>query len=190
MLAAHLCRRCTEDPMPADQREAGELETGFAVLAPILGINLQPLDHNETPATSPSNAPLLRPNSIANRSQSKWPSDPSPVYVFPDSMAQFRALRLPGPEELLPAVRAFRGLTLWQMLRRNLVLDLSIALGNLDDADNSRDVVGGSNGLTSIVTGTGFVMANFFWYGFHMPRTNARDNYYIKLEEERAANKN
>jgi hypothetical protein len=27
-------------------------------------------------------------------------------------------------------------------------------------------------------------------YGFHMPRTNARDNYYIKLEEERAAQKN
>lgn len=26
-------------------------------------------------------------------------------------------------------------------------------------------------------------------YGFHMPRTNARDNYYIKLEEERAAQK-
>jgi hypothetical protein len=24
-------------------------------------------------------------------------------------------------------------------------------------------------------------------YGYHMPRTNARDNYYKKLEEERAA---
>jgi cytochrome c oxidase subunit 7 len=59
------------------------------------------------------------------------------------------------------AVRPITG-----MLRRNLVLDLSIALGS------------------------GFVMANFFWYGFHMPRTNARDNYYIKLEEERAAQKN
>ncbi|KAF4342704.1 cytochrome c oxidase subunit 7 [Fusarium beomiforme] len=66
------------------------------------------------------------------------------------------------------AVRPITG-----MLRRNLVLDLSIALGS------------------------GFVMANFFWthhfdsrYGYHMPRTNARDNYYIKLEEERAAQKN
>ncbi|KAH7149723.1 hypothetical protein B0J13DRAFT_621545 [Dactylonectria estremocensis] len=51
------------------------------------------------------------------------------------------------------------------MLRRNLVLDLGIAIGS------------------------GFAMANVFWYGFHMPRTNARDNYYIKLEAERAAAK-
>ncbi|KAH8887806.1 cytochrome-c oxidase, subunit VIIa [Thozetella sp. PMI_491] len=49
------------------------------------------------------------------------------------------------------------------MLRRQLVLDLGIGLG------------------------LGFVMGNVFWYGFHMPRTNARDNYYKKLEEQRAA---
>ncbi|KAL0465220.1 hypothetical protein QR685DRAFT_566912 [Neurospora intermedia] len=49
------------------------------------------------------------------------------------------------------------------MLRRGLILDIGIALG------------------------TGFVMANAYWYGYHMPRTNARDNYYKKLEEERAA---
>ncbi|KPM44646.1 hypothetical protein AK830_g1955 [Neonectria ditissima] len=58
------------------------------------------------------------------------------------------------------AVRPITG-----MLRRNLVLDLGIALGS------------------------GFVMANFFWYGYHVPRTNARDNHYIKLEQERAAQK-
>jgi cytochrome c oxidase subunit 7 len=49
------------------------------------------------------------------------------------------------------------------MLRRKLVLDIAIGLGS------------------------GFVMANVWWYGFHMPRTNARDNYYDKLEKERAA---
>ncbi|KAK4460768.1 hypothetical protein QBC42DRAFT_288238 [Cladorrhinum samala] len=49
------------------------------------------------------------------------------------------------------------------MLRRGLILDLSIALG------------------------LGFTFGNAFWYGYHMPRTNARDNYYKKLEEQRAA---
>ncbi|KAL1847837.1 hypothetical protein VTK73DRAFT_10253 [Phialemonium thermophilum] len=49
------------------------------------------------------------------------------------------------------------------MLRRGLILDLGIALG------------------------LGFVMGNAFWYGYHIPRTNARDNYYKKIEEERAA---
>ncbi|TQN64590.1 Cytochrome c oxidase subunit 7A, partial [Colletotrichum shisoi] len=46
--------------------------------------------------------------------------------------------------------------------RRNLVLDLGIALG------------------------LGFAMANVYWYGFHMPRTNARDSYYAKLEQQKA----
>ncbi|KAL2145642.1 hypothetical protein VTI28DRAFT_6700 [Corynascus sepedonium] len=49
------------------------------------------------------------------------------------------------------------------MLRRGLITDLSIALG------------------------LGLVFGNAFWYGYHVPRTNARDNYYKKLEEERAA---
>ncbi|KAK0386705.1 hypothetical protein NLU13_6539 [Sarocladium strictum] len=48
------------------------------------------------------------------------------------------------------------------MLRRRLVLDLSIGLG------------------------IGFTMANVFWYGFHLPRTHARDNFYTKLEAKRA----
>ncbi|KAK4244861.1 hypothetical protein C7999DRAFT_34788 [Corynascus novoguineensis] len=49
------------------------------------------------------------------------------------------------------------------MLRRGLITDLSIALG------------------------LGLIFGNAFWYGYHVPRTNARDNYYKKLEEERAA---
>jgi len=49
------------------------------------------------------------------------------------------------------------------MLRRNLILDLGIALG------------------------LGVAMGNLFWYGYHMPRIVARDNFYKKLEDERAA---
>ncbi|KAK4168282.1 hypothetical protein QBC43DRAFT_201696 [Cladorrhinum sp. PSN259] len=61
----------------------------------------------------------------------------------------------------MAAVTPFKPVT--GMLRRGLILDLSIALG------------------------LGFVFGNAFWYGYHMPRTNARDNYYKKLEEQRAA---
>jgi len=49
------------------------------------------------------------------------------------------------------------------MLRRGLVLDLSVAFG-----------LGGSFGY-------------LFWYGYHVPTIRKRDNYYAKLEEERAA---
>ena len=35
-------------------------------------------------------------------------------------------------------------------------------------------------------TGIGVTMGSAFWYGYHMPRTNGRDNYYRKLEAERA----
>ncbi|KAK3942913.1 hypothetical protein QBC46DRAFT_339166 [Diplogelasinospora grovesii] len=49
------------------------------------------------------------------------------------------------------------------MLRRNLILDIGLALG------------------------VGFAFGNAYWYGYHMPRTNKRDNYYKKLEDERAA---
>ncbi|KAG6000174.1 hypothetical protein E4U21_005754 [Claviceps maximensis] len=51
------------------------------------------------------------------------------------------------------------------ILKRRLVLDLGIGLG------------------------AGFAMSNLFWYGFHMPRTNARDAYYSKLEAQRAEGK-
>ncbi|KAL2855357.1 hypothetical protein BJY01DRAFT_243320 [Aspergillus pseudoustus] len=49
------------------------------------------------------------------------------------------------------------------MLRRNLVLDLSTAFG----------------------FGTSF--GYLWWYGYHLPRVRARDNYYARLEQERAA---
>ncbi|KAI0197934.1 hypothetical protein F4808DRAFT_463315 [Astrocystis sublimbata] len=49
------------------------------------------------------------------------------------------------------------------MLKRGLVIDLSIGLG------------------------IGMVMGSAYWYGYHMPRTNARDAFYKKLEAERAA---
>ncbi|KAK0751370.1 hypothetical protein B0T18DRAFT_426020 [Schizothecium vesticola] len=49
------------------------------------------------------------------------------------------------------------------MLRRGLILDLGIGLG------------------------IGFVFGNAYWYGYHVPRTEKRDNFYRKLEEERAA---
>ncbi|KAL8388262.1 hypothetical protein RB595_009351 [Gaeumannomyces hyphopodioides] len=49
------------------------------------------------------------------------------------------------------------------MLRRGLILDLGIALG------------------------IGTTMGSAFWYGYHVPRRNMRDNFYRKLEDERAA---
>ncbi|KAI1178042.1 hypothetical protein F4777DRAFT_140176 [Nemania sp. FL0916] len=48
------------------------------------------------------------------------------------------------------------------MLKRGLVVDLSVALG------------------------IGMVMGSAFWYGYHLPRTNARDAFYKRLEAERA----
>ncbi|CZS88094.1 related to cytochrome-c oxidase chain VIIa [Rhynchosporium agropyri] len=50
------------------------------------------------------------------------------------------------------------------MLRRGLVLDLSVAFG----------------------LGTTFGYA--FWYGYHVPAVARRDAYYSKLEDRRAAN--
>ncbi|KAK4626723.1 Cytochrome c oxidase subunit 9, mitochondrial [Fulvia fulva] len=49
------------------------------------------------------------------------------------------------------------------MLRRGLVLDLSVAFG----------------------LGTSF--GYFWWYGFHVPSVRRRDQFYAKLEDERAA---
>ncbi|KAF7504613.1 hypothetical protein GJ744_002040 [Endocarpon pusillum] len=48
------------------------------------------------------------------------------------------------------------------MLRRGLVLDLSIAGG----------------------LGTAF--GYLWWYGFHIPRVRKRDQFYAKLEDQRA----
>ncbi|KAI1160747.1 hypothetical protein F5B18DRAFT_654321 [Nemania serpens] len=48
------------------------------------------------------------------------------------------------------------------MLKRGLVTDLAISLG------------------------IGTAMGSAYWYGYHMPRTHARDAFYKKLEAERA----
>ncbi|KAG0652932.1 Cytochrome c oxidase polypeptide VIIA [Hyphodiscus hymeniophilus] len=50
------------------------------------------------------------------------------------------------------------------MLRRGLVLDLSVAFG----------------------LGTSF--GYLYWYGYHVPAVRKRDLFYSKLEEQRAAN--
>ncbi|KAH7062661.1 hypothetical protein B0J12DRAFT_736178 [Macrophomina phaseolina] len=48
------------------------------------------------------------------------------------------------------------------MLRRGLVLDLSVALG--------------------LGTATGYA----WWYGYHVPAVRHRDAFYTRLEDERA----
>ncbi|EON69520.1 hypothetical protein W97_08780 [Coniosporium apollinis CBS 100218] len=48
------------------------------------------------------------------------------------------------------------------MLRKGLVLDLSVALG-----------LGASAGY-------------FWWYGYHVPAVHHRDLFYAKLEDQRA----
>ncbi|KAJ5623492.1 hypothetical protein N7490_012097 [Penicillium lividum] len=49
------------------------------------------------------------------------------------------------------------------MLRRGLVLDLSVAFG------------------------FGTTFGYLWWYGFHLPRVRERDTYYARLEADRAA---
>ncbi|KAJ5909449.1 hypothetical protein N7504_004092 [Penicillium tannophilum] len=49
------------------------------------------------------------------------------------------------------------------MLRRGLVLDLSVAFG------------------------FGTTFGYLWWYGFHLPRVRERDTFYARLEAERAA---
>jgi len=51
------------------------------------------------------------------------------------------------------------------MLRRGLVLDLSTAFG------------------------LGTTFGYLWWYGFHLPRVRVRDNFYARLDAERAAGK-
>ncbi|KAJ4361005.1 Cytochrome c oxidase subunit 7A [Didymosphaeria variabile] len=50
-----------------------------------------------------------------------------------------------------------------QMLRRTIVLDLSVAMG------------------LGVTAGYGW------WYGYHVPAVRHRDAYYQKIEDERAA---
>ncbi|KAK1447759.1 cytochrome c oxidase subunit COX9 [Colletotrichum melonis] len=87
------------------------------------------------------------------------------------------------------------------MLRRNLVLDLGIALGrhaSIEPLGFSMQrfatpvfnpcfpTQSENDSINVAFTGLGFAMANVYWYGFHMPRTNARDSYYAKLEQQKA----
>ncbi|KAL2814171.1 hypothetical protein BJX63DRAFT_431572 [Aspergillus granulosus] len=65
------------------------------------------------------------------------------------------------------------------MLRRNLVLDLSTAFGE------SRSVA--VKPYPNLGFGTTF--GYLWWYGYHLPRVRARDNYYARLEQDRAAGK-
>lgn len=50
------------------------------------------------------------------------------------------------------------------MLRRGLVLDLSVAFG------------------------LGTTFGYLYWYGYHVPATRKRDLFYAKLEREREEN--
>ncbi|KZW00049.1 cytochrome-c oxidase, subunit VIIa [Exidia glandulosa HHB12029] len=49
------------------------------------------------------------------------------------------------------------------MLRKRFILDLSVSLG------------------------LGIAAANAFWYGIHLPKVRLREAFYLKLEQERAA---
>ncbi|KAH8811855.1 hypothetical protein F5884DRAFT_855185 [Xylogone sp. PMI_703] len=49
------------------------------------------------------------------------------------------------------------------MLRRGLIVDLSVAFG------------------------LGLSAGSAFWYGYHVPAVRKRDAYYAKIEEQRAA---
>ncbi|KAL7785593.1 hypothetical protein V8C37DRAFT_316379 [Trichoderma ceciliae] len=78
------------------------------------------------------------------------------------------------------------------ILRRQLILDLGVGLGKYWPPDIREALMQ----LKAVVRvrvfaytslGSGFIMANWYWYGYHMPRTNGRDNYYAKKEAKRAA---
>ena len=77
------------------------------------------------------------------------------------------------------------------MLRRGLVLDLSIAMGMPFSPHASipttrtpeRRALTNTN-WTHIGLGTTF--GYLWWYGFHLPRVRARDSYYARLEDQRA----
>lgn len=95
------------------------------------------------------------------------------------------------------------------MLRRGLIADLSIALGEFPSSSSGslirpgEELRGGTNcrqvSESPLATPSGTrahepilspCQTRYLTqhrYGYHMPRTNARDNYYKKLEDERAA---
>lgn len=78
------------------------------------------------------------------------------------------------------------------MLRRGLVLDLAIAGGTqlplsitiyaLYVAELKSGVIHDTNSSQGLGTTFGYL----WWYGFHLPRVRRRDQFYAKLEDERA----
>ncbi|RDW82054.1 hypothetical protein BP6252_03166 [Coleophoma cylindrospora] len=82
------------------------------------------------------------------------------------------------------------------MLRRGLILDLTVALAHVGntrslhmgvDATEHADLVHEKR-LTKLQLGLGSSFGSLFWYGYHVRDVRKRDAYYSKLEEQRAAN--
>lgn len=73
------------------------------------------------------------------------------------------------------------------MLRRGLVLDISVALGTSKLADNESEKLPQRYGTPANgITGLGVTAGYAFWYGYHVPTVRQRDAFYEKLEIERA----
>lgn len=70
------------------------------------------------------------------------------------------------------------------MLRRGLVLDLAIAGGTQRAQQPSYP--GWCDFKSSHIIGLGTTFGYLWWYGFHLPRVRARDQFYAKLEDQRA----
>jgi hypothetical protein len=57
--------------------------------------------------------------------------------------------------------------------------------GSCGRDDNEMNRVEGLR-LTAIRTGLGVTAGYTWWYGYHVPATRKRDNFYQKLEDQRA----
>ncbi|KAH7555240.1 hypothetical protein BM1_06863 [Bipolaris maydis] len=66
------------------------------------------------------------------------------------------------------------------MLKRQIVLDLSVAMGI-----RSWARVWGA--WLTVRAGIGVVAGYGWWYGYHVPAVRHRDAFYQKLEDERAS---
>ncbi|KAH9833944.1 cytochrome-c oxidase, subunit VIIa [Teratosphaeria destructans] len=74
------------------------------------------------------------------------------------------------------------------MLRRGLVLDLSVAFGTIAYTSPSpRGTIGGFGIDMKDRKGLGTSVGYFWWYGYHVPAVRRRDLFYAKLEDQRAA---
>ncbi|KAL5116429.1 Cytochrome c oxidase subunit 7A [Pleosporales sp. CAS-2024a] len=78
------------------------------------------------------------------------------------------------------------------MLRRQIVLDLSVAMASLRDCKKICDDARVNGALwkavlTTRISGLGLTAGYGWWYGYHVPAVRHRDAFYQKLEDERAA---